>query len=77
MNKTQEARLKQFMNDKTLSEAVYDVLLSSFMKKNTGDVYIQAASKMAIDNLNDSWKELKKYQKEEEVVASIESNVGV
>lgn len=61
-----EAIIKRFINDPLLSDTIYGIILETFIRKREGDVQIQAASKLAIDFLNDSWKELKKYQNQNE-----------
>ena len=64
------------MNDEQLSETVHDVLLRAFMKPApVSDVYVLAASRLAIDLLEQAWKELKRPLQEEKITKT--SNVGV
>lgn len=63
MDKTQEEKIRLFMNDKVMSAAVYDMLLKAFIKpSDRADVNVLAASRIAIDLLQESWKELKKFE---------------
>ena len=63
MDKTQEEKIRLFINDKVMSAAVYDMLLKSFIKpSDRADVNVLAASRIAIDLLQESWKELKKFE---------------
>lgn len=56
------------MNDEIMSEAVYAVVLESFLKTRPNqDVYVLAAARLSVDYLKDGWKDLKKYQDEKEV----------
>lgn len=59
MNDLEKERIRQFINDPVMSEAVRDFLLKNFLKKKTGaDVNILAASTLAVYQLTDAWKEL-------------------
>lgn len=59
-------KVKKFINDKAMSEAIYNVLLDSFLKDRPNkEVYILAASRLAIDFLHQAWKELEKFQENE------------
>ena len=63
MNPTQIEKVKQFANDNAMSEAVYYVLLKSFLRrKERTDVNITAAERIAIDLLEDGWKEIQKHK---------------
>ena len=58
----QEEQLKRFINNRDMSEAVFDVLLNSFLKDRGSDVYILAASRLSIDFLKLGWKEMEKFK---------------
>jgi len=61
MTPEQEAKIKQFANDRAMYHAVYGLMLNSFLKPRKGsDVYVLAASRLAIDFLNDSFKEIER-----------------
>ena len=63
IDKTKEEKLFRFVNDVVMREAVYNILLQSFLKpKDRTDVNTLAASRIAIDLLQDGWKELQKYK---------------
>jgi hypothetical protein len=63
----QEQKIKRFMHDAVMSSGVYSVLLHSFLKpRKDADVYTLAASRIAIDLLNDAWKELEKIKGQSE-----------
>ena len=78
MNDTQKDKINRFINDPTMSEAVYSVMLASFLKpRGDKDVQFLAASRIAIDLLEDSWKELRKLKIEKGRVEPKEYNIGV
>lgn len=53
-----EEKLRQFINNEPMARAVYDALLHRFIRKETADIYVLAASKIAINLLQEVWKEL-------------------
>ena len=58
-----DEQLKRFINNDAMSSAVYDVLLKAYLKpKSHDDVHRLAASRIAIDLLNDAWQELQSYK---------------
>lgn len=66
MNEQKKQKISRFMTDEAMSEAVYEVMLDSFMKPKADahDIRFLAASRIAIDLLNDAWKELKRFKVE-------------
>ena len=63
MDNTKKEKIKQFLNDRNMSATIKEVLIESFLKpKKDNDVQFLAASRIAIDLLNDAWTELRKYQ---------------
>lgn len=51
------------MMDEAMVNAVYDVVRDSFLKsKGVRNVEILAAERLAVDLLNDAWKELEKFK---------------
>ena len=65
-------RIKRFVNDVETAKAVHGVLLRAFLKpQKDRDVYTLAASRIAIDLLDDAWKELARYKNEEEMEKTI------
>lgn len=72
-----EEKLKRFIHDEVMAKAVYDILLAAFLKERPGqDVHILAASILAIQHLNQAWKELEHYKHIEKKL-STPSNVGL
>ena len=61
-------KIKRFVNDKEMAKAVHGVILRAFLKPvKDQDIYMKAASRIAIDLLDDAWKELLKYKSDTEV----------
>lgn len=49
-------RVRRFVNDKETAKAVFDAILTSFLKsKPNEDVYHKAARAIAIERLQDAW----------------------
>ena len=66
MDEAQKRQIQKFVNDKGMSRAVYLLLLDTFLRERPqADVYVLAASRLAIDYLKQGWKELEKYKFEE------------
>lgn len=73
-----EEKIKMFMNDKVMSNAVYNALLDSFLKEQPSkDVQTLAASRLAIDFLKDGWKHLEHFKSEPLQVKPISKQIGV
>lgn len=67
MDDVTKNKLIKFVADKTMSQAVYDILLDSFIgAKAPQDVHVLAASRLAVDFLRQGWKELEKFEQDEE-----------
>jgi len=63
MNEQIRIKLERFMNDEALSGTVYEVIRNSFLKaKGARDVQVMAAERLAVDKLEDAWKEMERYQ---------------
>lgn len=64
MTQTAKEKIQRFVNDKVMSDAVYNVLQESLLAEGVGkDIHILAASQLAVQALKKSWKELEKYAK--------------
>jgi hypothetical protein len=76
--KINNEKITRFLNDVVMAEAVKRVLLESFMKpsKDT-DVQTLAASRIAIDLLNEGWKELQKYKQDDDAKIEPATNPGL
>lgn len=59
--------IERFANDELTNAAVYQFLFERFMRKKSVEVQYLAASRIALDMLEESWSELqrRKTQKEE------------
>lgn len=63
MTDQQKEKIKRFLADETMSNAVREVLVKSFLTTRVNqDVYILAASRLAFDFLEAGWRELRKFQ---------------
>jgi hypothetical protein len=78
IDETQKAQIQRFLEDADTANAVKSVLLDSFLKERKGqDVYVLAASRLAIDLLNEGWRELEKLRRENEDTNKSTRQVGV
>lgn len=64
MDSVKREKITRFIDDNLMSDAVYGIMLEAFLKPQKGDVQVLAASRMAIDLLNDAWKDLKRFRNE-------------
>lgn len=66
MDTTQKEKIRRFLSDTVMQEAVYDVLIASYLKhKDRNDIHMLAASRIAIDLLEEAWRELQKVKQED------------
>lgn len=78
MNKEREARIKKFMSDVETANAVREMLTKSFLRKRErSDIYMAAAERLAIDLLEDAWRELEKIKGQDESEKRDLSQVGL
>lgn len=78
MSEAKREKIRKFLNDKNMSEIVKEVLMGAFLKpKPQTDIQILAASRIAIDLLEEAWKELKKAGAFEEREVKELRNVGI
>jgi hypothetical protein len=62
---TKRSKIKRFLADRVMTDAVSEVLIESFLKERKGaDVHQLAAARLAIDMLRDGFKDLAKYRNE-------------
>jgi len=62
MSPEQQAQIKAFIQNPSLSEAVYTLLSKHFLRKRGDeDVNMKAARFIAVELLNDAWLEMEKY----------------
>jgi hypothetical protein len=70
-------KLRTFVSDKAMSEAVYDVIYRFFLKRRkTDDVQVLASERLALFLLEDAWRDLAKYGNEAKEKKD-EGNVGL
>ncbi len=78
LSDTEKAKIARFLFDGTLSGAVFDVLLDTFIgKKASKDVNVAAAERIAVDLLHDAWKELEKCREDADEVINRITQVGL
>ncbi len=81
MNDFQKEKLKQFANDKVMFDAVFEVLLVDFTKirprSELGDTEEKAARFMAIQLIQETWKELEKYKQINEENTATKGQIGL
>ena len=71
-------KLRQFINDETLSSAVFNVLMEEFIRpRRIPDTNYLAASRIAIDQLQEAWKVLKNYKNEKSKEGLTIKNIGL
>lgn len=57
-------KIRRFLADKEMSETVKSVLYKNFLQKREGDVHTLAAQTLAVQFLEDAWRELERYRPE-------------
>ena len=78
MDETQKDKVRRFLSDKVMQEAVKSVLQDAFLKnRGDTDVHLLAASKRAIDLLQEGWKDLNKIKKAPKVDKDLTDNIGL
>lgn len=78
MDERQKSKIISFLNDKTMSEAVYELLLEVFLKPpKDRDVQNLAASMIAIERLNEGFKELNRIKNEQKEEGKRTLQVGL
>ena len=77
LNSTQKHKIKSFLGDEVMSEAVKGVLREQFSKARKGDVPMLASQMLAVNMLDEAWKELKKYASQTEKEIREREQVGL
>ena len=78
MDAAKKERVARFLNDVMLSETIYNVLLQSFLKPRARqDVQLFAAARLAIDLLEEGWKDLNRYRSQPDSDVKIQTNPAV
>ena len=78
LNQTDKEKIKRFLADEVMTNAVKSVLREAFLK-NSGseDVQTLASERMAINLLEDGFKELRKHSNREDTKAKEIRQVGL
>lgn len=64
-------KIKRFVSDKVMCESVRQAVLDSFLnRKAEQDVHVLAAKSLAIEMLQQAWRDLERYRTESEVKSS-------
>ena len=78
MDEIKKNKVEKFMADKTMSDAVYGILLNYFLSPDRQtDIHYLAASRIAIDFLQEGWKELEKFKTAQNEKTQATGNVGL
>lgn len=78
LNKTEEDKIIRFLQDPSLSGAVYKVLLDVYTsRKDRTDVHLTAGQMIAIDLLHDAWKELEKIKHTDNATKDRPGQIGL
>ena len=78
MNPATKAKIKQFANDKPMNEAVYSVVSEKlFSTSKDRDVNVLAARFLAIEILNEAWKDMLRFKEGEENVSKEVNQIGM
>jgi hypothetical protein len=73
-----QEKLKRFAQDQRMNSAVHRVLLASFLKpRKNADVHELAASRIAIDMLQEAWKDIEAHRHIEDDTPDRGGNPGV
>lgn len=66
-----KVKISKFLADESMSDTVYLAIRDSFLKKRgVKDVQVLAAERLAVDLLEDAWKELERYATEVEIATT-------
>ncbi len=78
MEELRKQKLINFANDKVMMDAVYGVLLDNFLKKKGNeDINLKGGRFIAIEELQEAWRELDSYKMNDKVDEKISGNVGM
>lgn len=66
MNERDTAKIRGFINDRDMSEAVRGVLFRNFLQRRSGaDVHTLAAQTLAVQFLAEAWTEMERHKNEQ------------
>lgn len=76
--KAKTEKIKRFLADKEMAEYVKHEILATFLKKQANmDVHVLAAKSLAIDMLQDAYKNLERFQSSNAQPSSPGGQVGM
>jgi len=64
MNEGQIIKIRRFLGDTEMQSTIKSVLYASFLKKRENNVYLLAAQTLAVQCLEEAWRELERYRVE-------------
>ena len=76
MDEINRERIKQFINDRELSQTVYNFLLNNFLCPKEKDVQTLAAQMLAVDALVNAWREMSGFQSRKQSEKEV-MNIGL
>lgn len=78
MNDAQKEKLRQFGNDVVMNEVVKQSITNSFLKgKPTDDVHIKASRFIALELLNEAWKDIEVFKDKAEREGEKKKQIGL
>lgn len=78
MNDIEQSKLDRFAKDEVMLQSVHKFIRNFFLKgKGNRDVQILAAERLAVDFLDDAWRELEKYNVSEDNSSPPSRQVGL
>lgn len=64
MTENQIIKVRRFLGDAEMQNIIKKTLCDSFLKKRENDVHILAAQTLAVQCLEEAWRELERYRVE-------------
>ena len=78
MEELKKQSLVSFANNPVMMGAVYDVLLNAYLKKKSGeDINLKGGRFIAIEALQEAWKELEGYRVDSKNEEKASGNIGL
>ncbi len=82
MNDNEREKVKRFMNDMVTNTAVRNVIRDSFLKPRDSsgkhlDVHVLAASRLALDYLDEAWKDMSRLKDEKQEESEAKGQVAL
>lgn len=66
MNEKDVIKIRGFINERDMSEAVRALLMRNFLQKRNGaDVHVLAAQTLAVQFLSEAWTEMERHKNEQ------------